>query len=117
MQGNFVKNKEILSSWEGNYFFGSGSTGGGGTFSTSTNIFSKFFACVDNFFKSVIPCSNFFLFQLIIFPIEKSLHEFFFSNFFGARIFFFLFRLLDFYFCSPHQFSNGPAPKGLHLRL
>jgi hypothetical protein len=38
--------------------------------------------------------------QLIIFPIEKSLHEFFFSNFSGARIFF-LFPLLDFYFCSP----------------
>jgi hypothetical protein len=28
--------------------------------------------------------------QLIIFPIEKSLHEFFFSNISGARIFFFV---------------------------
>jgi hypothetical protein len=38
--------------------------------------------------------------QLIIFPIEKSLHEFFFSNISGARIFFVcLFSLLDFYFC------------------
>jgi hypothetical protein len=55
---------------------------------------------------------------VIIFPIEKSQHEFLFSNFSGARIFFFLFPLLDFFFffCPPpppppHHFSNGPPLK------
>jgi hypothetical protein len=82
-------------------------TGGGrgGTFSTCTNIFPKFFACVDNFFK-YNPLHEFFLFQLIIFPNEKSLHEFFFSNFFVHEFFFFLFPLLDFYFC----FFPTPPP-------
>ena len=51
--------------------------------------------------------------QLIIFPIEKSLHEFFFSNFSGARIFFFCFPCSIFIFAfapppHPHHFSNGP---------
>ena len=61
--------------------------GGGGAFPTCTNIFFKCFACVDNFFK-YNPLHEFFLFQLIIFPIEKSLHEFFF-NLFGAWSWFF----------------------------
>jgi hypothetical protein len=47
--------------------------------------------------------------QLIIFPIEKSLHEFIFLNFFRARIFFFCFPCSIFLFASPPQhFSNGP---------
>ena len=64
--------------------------GGLGTFSTCRNIFSKCFAYVDNFFK-YNPFSNFFLFQIIIFPIEKSLHKFFFQTF----------LVHDFYFCFP----------------
>ena len=40
--------------------------------------------------------------QLIIFPIEKSLHEFFFSNFSGARIFLFS--------VSPARFLLLPPP-------
>ena len=53
---------------------------------------------------------EFFLFRLIIFHIEKSRlsARIFFSNFFGARIFFFLFPLRDFFLPHPHHFSNGP---------
>ena len=40
----------------------------------------------------------------LIGPIEKSLHEFFFFNFFGARIFFFCFL------CSIFIFAFSPAP-------
>jgi hypothetical protein len=53
--------------------------------------------------------------QLIIFPIENSLHEFFVSNFSGARIFFSVSpaRFLFFAFAPPppHHFSNGPPLK------
>ena len=54
---------------------------------------------------SDMPC------KLIIFSIEKSLHEFFFKLFWCMN--FFLFSLLDFYFCSPppYHFSNGPPLK------
>ena len=49
--------------------------------------------------------------KLIIFPIEKSLHKFFFQNFLVHEFFFFLFPLRDFYFCfpSPRHLSNGPS--------
>ena len=55
--------------------------------------------------------------QLIIFPIEKSLHKFFFQTFL-VHEYFFLFPLLDFYFCfcplpPPHHFSNGPPLKAM----
>ena len=69
------------------------------------NIFSKFFACVDNFFKYNLLL-KFFLFQLIIFPIEKSRHKYFFQTFLVHKFFFFLFPLLDFYFC----FFPTPTP-------
>jgi hypothetical protein len=66
-------------------------------------------------FLNIIPCTNLFLFQLIIFPIEKSLHEFLFGKLFWCtNLSVFLFPLLDFYFCfpptppPPHHFSNGP---------
>ena len=49
-------------------------------------IFFLNFLLVSIIFLNIIPCANFFLFQLIIFSIEKSVHEFLFSNFFGARI-------------------------------
>ena len=70
-----------------------------------------FFNLYEYFFK-YNPLHEFFLCQLIISPIEKSLHEFFFSNFFGARIFFslsvfpcaILFLLFPH---SSHHFSNG----------
>jgi hypothetical protein len=63
--------------------------GGGGDFS---NLYEYFF--------KYNPLHEFFLCQLIISPIEKSLHEFFFSNFFGARIFFSLsVSPARFYFC------------------
>ena len=77
------------------------------------NLYENFFTCVDDFFN-IIPCTNFFLFQLIIFPIEKSLHEFFFSNFFGARIFFLTVSPARFLFLSPppHHFSNDPPLRG-----
>jgi hypothetical protein len=51
--------------------------------------------------------------QLIIFPIEKSLHKFFFLTFFVLEFFFsvsptqFLFLLLC-HLPPPHHFSNGP---------
>jgi hypothetical protein len=68
------------------------------TFSTCTNFIFKFFACVDNFLR-YNPCTI-FLFQVFA--------RRFFSNCFGARIFFFV-SPCD-YFCSPPQplhFSNG----------
>ena len=49
-------------------------------------------------------------YQLIIFPIGKSLHEFFFSNFFGARIFFFCFPCSIFIFASPNPPPPPPPP-------
>ena len=65
-------------------------------------------------FLNIIPCTNFFLFQLIIFPIEKCLHEFFFSNFLGVRIFFLSVSLSRYFLLPtltppppPHHFSNG----------
>jgi hypothetical protein len=63
---------------------------GGGVLFQLVRIFKKFFfTCVDNFFK------------------YNPSHEFFFSNFLGARIFFFLFPMCDFYFCPPPP-HNGP---------
>ena len=50
--------------------------GGGGLFQLVRIFFFTFFACVDNFFK-YNTLHEFFLFQLIIFHIEKSLDEFF----------------------------------------
>ena len=81
----------------------------GGTFLTCTNIFFNFLLV------SIIFLTNFFLFQLIIFPIRGSLHEFF-SNFFGARIFFLSVSPARFLLppSSPHHFSNGPPLTG-HL--
>ena len=58
-------------------------------------------------------------YQLIIFPIGKSLHEFFFSNFFGARIYFFSVSPARFLFLlppPPHHFSNGADPNNNKLQ-
>jgi hypothetical protein len=69
---------------------------------------------LENFFTHIKKRSKLFFFyfpnlggtsdrpcQLIIFPIEKSLHEFFCSNFSGARIFFSV---------SPARFLLPPPP-------
>jgi hypothetical protein len=67
------------------------------------NIFSKFFSCVYNFLKYNLLL-EFFLFQLIIFPIEKSLHKFFFKLFWCTNFF-------SFYFpCSIFIFAFSPPP-------
>jgi hypothetical protein len=53
VHGNFVKNREILSNWEGNYFFVSGST---------DSISSRFFTCElfarSEFFFCLYPISS-----------------------------------------------------------
>jgi hypothetical protein len=69
--------------------------GGGGTFSNLYEYFFKFFACVDNFFK-YNP-----LHELIIFPIEKSLHEFFFQTFWCTNFFSFCFPCAIFILVRP----------------
>ena len=80
-----------------------------------------------NFFSHTITYITFYfpnlgatLTQLIIFPIEKCLHEFFFKLF-SCSNFFFLFPLLDFAFCfcpppPPHHFSNGPPLKKVNVQ-
>jgi hypothetical protein len=80
---------------------------GGVTFSTCTNFIFNFFACVDNFLRyniSVyITLARFFYF--------KSFAQSFFSNCFGAQIFFSLFPPVWLFLLPPPQplhFSNGP---------
>jgi hypothetical protein len=73
---------------------------GGGDFFNLYEYFFKFFACVDNFFK-YNSLHKFFLFQLIIFPIEKSPREFFFQTFLVHEFFSFCFPCAIFFFAPP----------------
>ena len=77
------------------------------------NLYKKSFSFIyKNIFHSFpLHCTSDRPCQLIIFPIENSLHQFFFQTFLVHEIFF-LFPLLDIYFCfchppPPHHFSNG----------
>ena len=50
--------------------------------------FPNYFSLIFQIWGPPLHCTSDRPCQRIIFPIEKSLHEFFFSNFSGARIFF-----------------------------
>jgi hypothetical protein len=76
--------------------------GGGGLFQL-VRIFFLFFACVDNFFK-YNPLHEFFFISTYNFP-------YFSFKLFGARIFFFLFPLLDFCICECRYIAIVRVPE------